>query len=53
MDEMLNLMSLQVQRQLLSEISKQPFYAVMSDETTDISSKEQMSVQMPSRDMLI
>lgn len=43
-DEMLTLMSLKVQRQLVSGISKPPFYAMMSDETTDISRKEQMSV---------
>ncbi|XP_037032941.1 zinc finger MYM-type protein 1-like [Bradysia coprophila] len=43
-NEMLALMSQHVQRQILSEISKQPFYAIMSDETTDISRKEQMSV---------
>lgn len=43
MNEMLAIMSQQVQRQILSEILKQPFYAIMSDETTDISRKEQMS----------
>lgn len=44
MDEILSMMSLHVQRILVANISKQHFYAIMSDETTDSSRKEQMSL---------
>lgn len=43
-NEILTLMAMYVRRKLLSEIRKQPFYAVMAGETTDVSRKEQMSV---------
>lgn len=43
-NEILTLLSLNVQRKLLQRISSQPFYAVISDETTDISRQEQMSM---------
>lgn len=39
-------MSLNILRKLLPEIRAAPFYAVMADETTDISKKEQMSVNI-------
>lgn len=43
-NEMLTLMSMSVKRKLLCDIRKEPFYAIMADETTDVSRKEQMSV---------
>lgn len=46
MDEILYMLSLQVQRILVANISKQHFYAMMSDETTDSSRKEQMSLTL-------
>lgn len=45
-NEILTLMSIHVQRILLSEIHEQPFYAIMCDETTDASRKEQMSINV-------
>lgn len=35
---------MQVRRKLLSEIHKRPFFAIMADETTDASRKEQVSI---------
>lgn len=43
-NECLTLMAMSVRRKLVAEIKKQPFYAIMADETTDVSRKEQMSV---------
>lgn len=43
-NEILTLLSLNVQRKLLTRISSQPFYAVISDETTDVSRRGQMSM---------
>lgn len=43
-NEILTLMAMAVRRKLLSAIRKQPFYAIMADETTDVSRKEQMSL---------
>lgn len=39
-------MSIYLQRKILSEIRRAPFYAVMADETTDVSTLEQMSVNI-------
>lgn len=43
-NEILTLLAVSVRRKLLTDIRKQPFYAIMADETTDVSRKEQMSV---------
>lgn len=43
-EEILFLLSLTLQRKLLEKIVSPPFYALMADETTDMSHKEQMSV---------
>lgn len=45
-NEVLSLMSLYVQRELQKEITNYPFYAIMVDETSDVSKKEQMSVNI-------
>lgn len=37
-------MSVNVQRKLVAQIAKEPIYGIMSDETTDVSRKEQMSI---------
>lgn len=42
--EILTIMAMSVRRKLLTEIRNQPFYAIMADETTDVSRKEQMSI---------
>lgn len=42
-NEILSLLSLELQNILVLEVSKAPFYGIMADETTDISTKEQMS----------
>lgn len=44
MDEILQLLSRTVQKMKLEQILSVPFYAIMADETTDESHKEQMSI---------
>lgn len=43
-NEILLVLSLQLQKVLVLKITKVPFYGIMADETTDISRKEQMSI---------
>jgi len=43
-NELLQLMSHNVLRQLLDEVQKSPFYSLIVDETTDASTKEQVSI---------
>lgn len=43
-NEILSIMALMILKKLLLAISEKPFFAIMVDETTDISRKEQMSV---------
>lgn len=44
LNEMLSRMANTVLIKLLSKISEKPFYGFMADETTDVSTKEQMSI---------
>lgn len=44
LNEILTLLCLHVQRELILKIHKQPFYSIIGDETTDVSHKEQMSI---------
>ena len=39
-------MGKQVLRSLLNDIKEQPFYAIIADETTDISGKEQLAISL-------
>ena len=43
-NELIDLISKQVVSQLISDIKKSPFYAIIADEYTDISNKEQLSL---------
>lgn len=43
-NEILSLLSLNLLKSLICEVSKAQFYGIMGDETTDISRKEQMSI---------
>lgn len=43
-EELINIMSITVQRSLIQHIKKSKFYAIMLDETPDISQKEQVSI---------
>ncbi len=43
-NEILTIFSLHVRRELISGIHKTPFYSIIGEETTDVSHKEQMSI---------
>lgn len=46
LSEILSLMSYHVQKKLQNQLSIVPFYAIMADETADVSKKEQMSINI-------
>lgn len=43
-NELLQIMAHKIQRKILTQIQRSPFYSVIAEETTDISGKEQFSV---------
>ena len=45
-NELVELMSKQLLRLLLADIKSRPFYAIIADETRDISGKEQLALSI-------